>query len=64
MSVYVEYTCMEPFLNVILTCDICRKVTTNQRSYRTRDHVVHLNDGRTICKPCFAELATVAEGAD
>ncbi len=54
---------MPPFLNVMLTCDICGKVT-NQRSARTGDHVVHLDDGRTICKPCFAELAKLAEGAD
>ncbi len=65
MSVYVEHTCMPPFVNVILTCDICGDVSTNKGGWQsTRQHVVDLDDGRTICKRCLAILAQSAEGAD
>ena len=65
MSVYVETTCMPPFVNVMLTCDICGSVTTNCGSWQnTRQHVVELKDGRTICKQCFAENAKEQDSVD
>lgn len=58
-----EYTCLAPFVNLILTCDICGEVTNGTEGGIRRlagpvgQHVVHLQDGRTICKPCFWRLA-------
>ena len=58
----IEYTCLPPFVNVILTCDICEAVTTNRGNRNAHDHVVELVDGRTICNPCFQKFSREAEG--
>lgn len=62
--IYKEYTCMMPLVNLILTCDICGEVTNGKEGGIRRlagnqvgMHIVELQDGRTICKPCFWRLA-------
>ncbi len=52
----IERTCCKPFVNVILRCDICSKISSGDGF-----HVVSLVDGRTICKTCFCDVAKGAE---
>lgn len=49
----VGHSCMAPFRQVDLVCDVC----TQKSSGPNWDHVVRLADGRTICKPCAEDLA-------